>query len=184
MVQSGTQPLVIPPDVAKAAVAHNLGALVDQRQTRHRFKITLVLLTVSVVSFALLYAFIYLVPNPPDAMVDVAKKVFAVLCALTLACAGQAVRILFKPAKGHFIYERGFVYRSGSRIQAFGWQEVASLRPKRITRGMFKGKVGNVELVRAGGGKPISVPVNVLAESDRFAERLVTIVRGMNRPVD
>src|SRR5262252_8018731 len=109
MVQSGTQPLAIPPDVARAAMAQNFGSLLDQRQTRHRYKITLTLLVGSVVSFALLYGVLVLAPNLPGILLGMDRMLLATFCALTLVCLGQAVRFLVKPAKGYFIYERGFV---------------------------------------------------------------------------
>jgi hypothetical protein len=173
----------IPPDVAHTASAQQLGTIVDSRQPPRRLNTAGFLLTVGVGSFVLLVGLLFAAPFVPGILLGMVRLMVAVLIALGLACLGLGVKTLFTPSRSFFIYERGFVYRSGRRIQAFGWSEVQALRPGFITKGGLRGRLVRYDILRPGA-KPIPVPVSILhGGHDRFADRLVGIVDRLGRPI-
>ena len=93
-----------------------------------------------------------------------------------------------------YVYENGFVARTGSRAWSFPWQEAVSLKPAGETASAARAGIHEVPVAGAGapvplyaltgpGGRRLLVHGRVTDGRDVFVEELIAALQRFGKPV-
>lgn len=173
----GATPLGEEPHPAVTALAHNrqLGPRLASRKLLNPLMVGGVSLVVALACLGLLILMSTVFPDPEGALTPLVRGAALFFCFGFVGALTYSIATLVRGAQSFHVYAGGFVHRRNSKVRAYGWPEVAELRPVVGKRGDAAGKVQSYQLVPRSG-PPVGIPLAIENGRDEFMDQLMAVL--------
>lgn len=171
-----------PADVTALALSRGLGHMVDSRSLPNPVTRGVGMLLSAALSIGLLVLLSYLGKDSDGFFWEILHVVALFFCFSAVFLIVASIRVFVAGAQSFHVFTNGFVHRRNGRSRAYGWPELAELKPVLQTRGEDKGKLLNYALVPRHD-KPIAIPVAVVNGRDTFLDNLMGLLQHHGVPV-
>jgi hypothetical protein len=165
-----------PPGVTAMAHSRQLGPRVASRKLMNPFVVAGVSLVIALGCLGLLIIMSTVFSDVEGALSPLVRGLALFLCFGFVGALTYGLATLARGAQSFHVYAGGFVHRRNSKVRAYGWAEVAELRPVIGKRGDAAGKVQSYQLVPRSG-PPIGIPLAIENGRDEFMDQLMAVLR-------